>query len=60
MCGDLNKTNPKNVVLLACVNSIAGHAMFSFMDGFPSYNQIKMVTEHREKTYFFTLGEIML
>ena len=36
------------------VDSIAGHAILSFMDGFSSYNQILMAPEDREKTSFIT------
>ena len=36
------------------VDSIAGHAMLSFMDGFSGYNQIMMAPEDREKTSFIT------
>uniref|UniRef100_A0A2N9G2A5 Integrase catalytic domain-containing protein n=1 Tax=Fagus sylvatica TaxID=28930 RepID=A0A2N9G2A5_FAGSY len=32
----------------------AGHAMFSFMDGFSGYNQIRMSTKDAEKTAFRT------
>uniref|UniRef100_A0A2N9FKV6 Integrase catalytic domain-containing protein n=1 Tax=Fagus sylvatica TaxID=28930 RepID=A0A2N9FKV6_FAGSY len=32
----------------------AGHAMFSFMDGFSGYNQIRMSTRDAEKTAFRT------
>uniref|UniRef100_A0A2N9ENH5 Integrase catalytic domain-containing protein n=1 Tax=Fagus sylvatica TaxID=28930 RepID=A0A2N9ENH5_FAGSY len=32
----------------------AGHAMFSFMDGFSGYNQIRMSTKDAEKTAFCT------
>uniref|UniRef100_A0A2N9HRJ9 Integrase zinc-binding domain-containing protein n=1 Tax=Fagus sylvatica TaxID=28930 RepID=A0A2N9HRJ9_FAGSY len=35
-------------------NSAAGHAMFSFMDGFSGYNQIRMSTRDAEKTAFRT------
>uniref|UniRef100_A0A2N9IYI6 RNA-directed DNA polymerase n=1 Tax=Fagus sylvatica TaxID=28930 RepID=A0A2N9IYI6_FAGSY len=34
--------------------SAAGHAMFSFMDGFSGYNQIRMSTRDAEKTAFRT------
>ena len=36
------------------VDSIAEHAMLSFMDGFSGYNQIMMAPEDREKTSFIT------
>jgi hypothetical protein len=53
---NLNKTCPKdefplpNMDLL--IDSAAGHAMFSFMDGFSGYNQIRMSTKDAEKTIF--------
>jgi ribonuclease HI len=55
---NLNKTCPKdefplpNMDLL--IDSAAGHAMFSFMDGFSSYNQIFMSPRDAEKTAFCT------
>ena len=58
---DLNKVCPKdesplpNMDLL--INSTAGHEMFSFMDGFSGYNQIKMALRDTTKTAFCTLIE---
>jgi hypothetical protein len=55
---NLNKACPKdefpllNMDLL--IDSAAGHAMFSFMDGFSGYNQIRMSTKNAEKTTFRT------
>jgi hypothetical protein len=55
---NLNKACPKdefplpNMDLL--IDSAAGHAMFSFMDGFSGYNQIRMSTKDAEKTVFRT------
>ena len=55
---NLNKACPKdefpllNMDLLT--NSVAGSTMFSFMDGFSRYNQIKMVPKGAEKTAFRT------
>ena len=55
---NLNKTCPKdefplpNIDLL--IDSTAGSAMFSFMDGFNGYNQIKMAPRDAEKTAFRT------
>uniref|UniRef100_A0A2N9EI75 Uncharacterized protein n=1 Tax=Fagus sylvatica TaxID=28930 RepID=A0A2N9EI75_FAGSY len=37
------------------IDSAAGHAMFSFMDGFSGYNQILMSPKDVEKTAFRTL-----
>jgi ribonuclease HI len=55
---NLNKACPKdefplpNMDLL--IDSAAGHALFSFMDGFSGYNQIRMSTKDAEKTTFRT------
>uniref|UniRef100_A0A2N9H3G7 Integrase catalytic domain-containing protein n=1 Tax=Fagus sylvatica TaxID=28930 RepID=A0A2N9H3G7_FAGSY len=55
---NLNKACPKdefplpNMDLL--IDSAAGHAMFSFMDGFSGYNQIRMSTKDAEETAFRT------
>ena len=37
------------------IDSVAGSAMFSFMDGFIGYNQIRMAPRDAEKTAFRTL-----
>ena len=37
------------------IDSVAGHAMFSFMDGFSGYNQIQMAPRDTEKTAFRTI-----
>ena len=56
---NLNKPYPKdefplpNIDLL--VDSAAGSFMFSFMDGYNGYNQIRMVAKDAEKTAFKTL-----
>jgi ribonuclease HI len=55
---NLNKACPKdefplpNMDLL--IDSAAGHAMFSFIDGFSSYNQIFMFSKDTEKIAFRT------
>lgn len=55
---DLNRASPKddfplpNIDIL--VDNTAGHGMFSFMDGFSGYNQIKMAEQDQEKTAFTT------
>lgn len=55
---DLNKACPKDDFPLpnidTLVDATAGHEMFSFMDGFSGYNQIKMAREDAEKTAFRT------
>ena len=56
---NLNKACPKdefplsNIDLL--VNSAIGNSMFSFMDGYSGYNQIRMAARDAEKTAFRTL-----
>ena len=55
---NLNKACPKdefplpNMDLL--IDSAVGNAMFSFMDGFSGYNQIRMSLKDAEKTAFHT------
>ena len=55
---DLNKARPKDDFLLPhidmLVDSTAKFKVFSFMDGFSGYNQIKMTPEDMEKTTFIT------
>ena len=56
---DLNRASPKdNFPLLhidVLVDNTANFALFSFIDGFSEYNQIKIVSEDMEKTTFVTL-----
>ena len=55
---NLNKACPKdelplpNIDLL--VDSAVGSSMFSFMDGYSGYNQIRMAAKDAEKTAFRT------
>ncbi|GAU40233.1 hypothetical protein TSUD_219430 [Trifolium subterraneum] len=55
---DLNKASPKDDFPLphidVLVDNTAKSKVFSFMDGFSRYNQIKMAVEDREKTAFIT------
>ena len=55
---DLNKVGPKDdfplLYIDMLVDSIVGHSMLSFMDGFSRYNQIMMAPEDMEKTSFIT------
>ena len=50
---DLNRASPKDNFPLphidVLVDNTANHHMFSFMDGFSGYNQIRMFLEDREK-----------
>ena len=54
----LNKASPKDDFSLPhidlLVDSIAGHSMLSFMDGFSGYNHILMALKDMEKTTFIT------
>jgi len=56
---DLNRANPKDNFPLphidTLVDNTAKFSLFSFMDGFSGYNQIKMAPEDMEKTTFITL-----
>ncbi|KAG8480467.1 hypothetical protein CXB51_024656 [Gossypium anomalum] len=56
---DLNKASPKDNFPLphidTLVDNTAGYSLFSFMDGFSGYNQIKMHPEDMGKTTFITL-----
>ena len=55
---NLNKASPKDDFSFPhidmLVDSIVGHAMLSFIDGFSGYNQILMALKDREKTSFIT------
>ena len=55
---DLNKASPKDDFPLPhidiLVDNTAKFKVFSFMDGFSGYNQIKMALEDMEKTTFIT------
>ena len=56
---DLNRASPKDNFPLphidVIVDNMTSFALFSFMDGFSGYNQIKMAPEDMEKTTFITL-----
>ena len=56
---DLNRASPKDNFLLShidiLVDNTTNFALFSFMDRFSGYNQIKMAPEDMEKTTFVTL-----
>ena len=56
---DLNRTSPKDNFSLPHINmlvdNIAKHSLFSFMDEFSGYNQIRMALEDMEKTIFLTM-----
>jgi hypothetical protein len=55
---NLNKACPKDEFPLpsmdVLIDSVVGHEMFSFMDGFSGYNQIRMSLKDVEKTAFRT------
>lgn len=50
----LSKASPKDNFSLLHINVVventAGHAMFSFMDGFSGYNHIRMSSKNHERT----------
>ena len=56
---DLNRASPKDNFPLphidTLVDNTAKHSLFSFMDGFSGYNQIRMAPEDMEKTTFLTI-----
>ena len=56
---DLNRASPKDNFPLphidVLVDNTTNFALFSFMDGFSGYNQIKMAPEDMENTTFVTL-----
>ena len=56
---DLNRAGPKDNFPLPHINILVDNttnfALFSFMDGFSGYNQIKMAPKDMEKTNFVTL-----
>ena len=53
---DLNWVSPKDNFSLphidTLVDNIVKNSLFSFMDGFSGYNQIRIASENREKTIF--------
>ena len=62
MCVDyrnLNRTSPKDNFPLSHIDTLvdntANNLLFSFMDGFLGYNQIRMAPEDHEKTTFVTM-----
>ncbi|KAA3466637.1 RNA-directed DNA polymerase (Reverse transcriptase), Ribonuclease H [Gossypium australe] len=56
---DLNKASPKDNFPLphidTLVDNTVGYSLFSFMDGFSRYNQIKMHPEDMDKTTFVSM-----
>nr|KYP76975.1 Retrovirus-related Pol polyprotein from transposon 17.6 [Cajanus cajan] len=61
MCTDysnLNKACPKDAYPLPCIDRLvdgaSGHGVFSFLDAYSGYNQIKMHPTDEEKTAFIT------
>lgn len=59
---DLNRASPKDEFPLpridVLVNNTTQFYVFSFMDGFSGYNQIRMALDDMEKTTFITHGEL--
>ena len=60
--GDLNRASPKDNFPLSHIDTLvdntAKHSLFSFMNGFSGYNQIRMTSEDMEKTTFLTMWGI--
>ena len=56
---DLNKASLEDNFPLPHINTLvdntAKHSLFSFMDGFSGYNQIRMALEDMENTIFLTM-----
>ena len=56
---DLNRASPKDNFPLPHIDTLVDnttkHSLFSFMDGFLSYNQIRMASEDMEKITFLTM-----
>ena len=56
---DLNRASPKDNFLLPHIDTLVDntnkHLLFSFMDGFSGYSQIRMVSEDMEMTTFLTM-----
>lgn len=61
---DLNKASPINDFPLShiyvLVDNIVGYALFSFMDSFSGYNEIRLALEDKEKASFITPCTIRL
>jgi hypothetical protein len=58
ICVDYQKLNaqtekdPFSLPFLdSILNLVVGHEMYSFMDGYSSYNQVKMAKKDKEKTF---------
>ncbi len=57
ICVDYQKLNAqtkKDPFPLPFLDLVVGHEMYSFMDGYNNYNQVKMVEEDKEKTTFIS------
>ena len=56
---DLNRASPEDNFPLphidTSVDNTAKHSLFSFMDGFSDYNQIRMAPDDMKKTTFLTM-----
>ena len=55
----MNRASPKDNFSLPHIDTLVDntdkHSLFSFMDGFLAYNQIRMALEDMEKTTFLTM-----
>jgi len=51
---NLNAQTKKDSFPLPLLDLLAGHEMYSFMDGYNNYNQDKMIEEDKEKQTFIS------
>jgi hypothetical protein len=66
ICADYQKLNSQTKKdpfplppLDSILDTVAGHEMYSFMDGYNGYNQVKMAEKIKTKCHLFLNGEHM-
>ena len=61
---EVNRASPKDDFPLPYIDDLvdntAQHKVFSFMDGFSGYNQIKMAPEDMDNYFCHTVGHLLL
>ena len=67
VCVDYRKLNAATVTdafplpfIDGILDAVAGHGVYSFLDGFSGYNQVRMHPDDQEKTFFVRNGEYLL
>ena len=67
VCVDYRKLNAATVTYAfpvpftdGILNAVVGHEMYSFLDGFSGYNQVKMHPNDQEKTAFVTVWGVFV